>query len=139
MVTSDARYGERAQRVLGELGTVTLALAAPADPDDVSWLVEQARAGVLVLDATGCEATVGRIVTALSESAPRLGIVVVCEHLTDAAHELRALPKWGWTRELASAVQRAEIDGSPLARPSALWSADRRDLRGVGRGLPARR
>ena len=139
VIGSDARYGQRARDVLGDVGGVTLALSPPTDPADAQWLVQQSRAAVVVLDATGCEAAVGRVIAALSDSSPRLGVVVVCEHLTDAARSLGALPKWGWKRDLRSAVQRAQIDGSPLAPPSALWSAGRRDLRGVGRSFAPRR
>jgi hypothetical protein len=139
VVGPDGHYGERARSALAELGSVACALARPDDALDVAWLVEQARPNVVVLDATGCEAAVARVIATLSEKEPRLGVVVVCEHLTVAARELQALPKWGWTRELRSAVQRAQIDGSPLVRPSALWTADRRDLRGVARRSAARR
>jgi hypothetical protein len=130
VVANDAQYHARAKTVLGELGDVMFASAAPTDPEDVTWLVRQERADAVVLDATGCEAAVARVVAALSTAAPRLGVVVVCEHLTDAARELDALPKWGWTRELRAAVQRAQVDGSPLLRHESLSRAGRRELRG---------
>lgn len=139
VIAPDGHFCERARTVLAELGSVAFALAAPSDPRDVRWLVGQVRASVVVLDATGCEPAVARVIVALSESSPRLGVVVVCENLTDAARELDALPKWGWKRDLRSAVQSAQIDGSPLARRSVPWSADRRDLRGVGRSFYPRR
>jgi hypothetical protein len=131
VVADDAHYHARARTVLGELGDVTFASAAPTDPEDVTWLVRRERADVVVLDATGCEGAVGHVVAALSTAAPRLGVVVVCEHLTDAARELHALPKWGWTRELRAAVQRAQVDGSPLVRRESLSTTGRRDLRGL--------
>jgi hypothetical protein len=135
VVANDAHYHARAKTVLGELGDVTFASAAPTDPEDVTWLVCQERADVVVLDATGCEGAVARIIAALSTAAPRLGVVVVCEHLTDAARELDALPKWGWTRELRAAVQRAQVDGNPLLRRVSLSLTGRRDLR-VGASAP---
>ena len=139
VIAADERYGERAKAVLGEVASVHVALARPLDPSDVWWLAREQHADVVVLDATGCEAAIARVVEELSTRAPRLGVVVVCEHLTDAARELHALPKWGWTRELRAAVQRAQIDGSPLLRPAAPWRATRRDLRGVSPGPISRR
>jgi hypothetical protein len=118
---------------------VTFASAAPTDPDDVTWLVRQERADVIVLDATGCEGAVARIIVALSTAAPRLGVVVVCEHLTEAARALAALPKWGWTRDLRGAVQRAQVDGSPLVRRESLSPTARRDVRGDASGPFTRR
>lgn len=131
VVGADARYRERAQTILGDLGTVAFAPVAPTDPDDVRWLVRHECADVVVLDATDCEATMARVVVALSAVAPRVGVVVVCEHLMDAARELRALPKWGWTRDLRAAVQRAVLDGSPLVRRKRLLRAQRRERRVV--------
>lgn len=139
VVAADGRYRVRAETVIGEVGGVAFALGAPTDPEDVWWLVRHERASVVVLDATGCEAAVQRVIAKLYAVAPRLGVVVVCEHLTDAARDLRALPKWGWTRELRAAVLRAQIEGSPLARPAAPWEAGRRDLRGVPAGPLGRR
>jgi hypothetical protein len=133
VVAADGRYRERAETVIGEVAAVAFAHVAPTAVDDVWWLVQQERANVVVLDATDCEAAVADIVARLSKLAPELGVVVVCEHLTDAARDLEALPKWGWRRELRAAVQHARLDGSPLARPQAPWKADRRDLRGVTR------
>jgi hypothetical protein len=139
VIGTDARYRERAQTVIGELGSVVFAVAEPCDPDDVAVLAQRERADVLVLDATGCEAAVAHVVTTLAAKAPRLGVVVVCEHLTDAARALNALPKWGWRSELSAAVQHANIDGSPLARSRERWSSGRRDLRGVAPTPAARR
>jgi hypothetical protein len=141
VVGTDAGYHGRANTVIGELGSVTFAVAQPTDPDTVAALAQHERAHVVVLDATGCESAVACVVEALAVAAPRLGVVVVCEHLTNAARELGALPKWGWTRDLRVAVQHAQLDGSPLApRPAALLRPDpRRDLRGVAPGSIARR
>jgi len=136
VVGVDEHYRERANAVIGELGGVTFADTRPTDPETVVALAGHEQADVVVLDATDCETAVACVVTALAVAAPRLGVVVVCEHLTDAARDLGALPKWGWTRDLRVAVQQAELDGSPLApRPAALPRPDaRRDLRGVTPG-----
>ncbi len=135
----DARYRERARAVVGEFGSVAFAVAAPCDPDDVRVLAQRERADVVVLDATACEADVARVVATLHAKVPRLGVVVVCEHLTDAARELNALPKWGWRSDLRAAVQHAHIDGTPLARSSERWRTARRDLRGVAPVSASRR
>ncbi len=139
VIGTDARYRERAQTVIGALGSVVFAVAEPCDPDDVAVLAQRERAAVVVLDATGCEAAVAVVVATLVAKAPRLGIVVVCEHLTDAARELNALPKWGWRSELSAAVQHATIDGSPLARSRERWAAGRRDLRSATPAAGTRR
>ena len=139
VIGTDARYRERAQTVIGALGSVSFAVAAPCDPDDVAVLAQRERADVVVLDATELRGgRRGRRRDAGGE-APRLGVVVVCEHLTNAARELAALPKWGWRSELSAAVQHAHIDGSPLARSRERWSAGRRDLRGVTPAAGSRR
>ena len=72
-------------------------------------------ADVVVLDATGCETAAGKVIATLAEKAPRTGVVVVCHHCTEAARELRALPKWGWTQDLRAGVELAYRDGNPLA------------------------
>jgi hypothetical protein len=131
VVGADAGYRERARTVIGDLGTVVFALVAPLDPDDVQRLVRHQRADVVVLDATDCETGVARVIAALSAVAPRVGVVVVCEHLTAAARELGALPKWGWTRDLRCAAQRAAADGSPLVHPERLSRPQRRQRRTV--------
>jgi len=139
VITPDARFHERTRSVLDEISTVSGAFLSPADPGDVQWLVGEAGADVVVLDATDCEAAVARVVAELAASAPRLGVVIVCEHLTHAARDLDALPKWGWTRALRVAVQQAHIDGSPLAPARQRLRDVRRDLRGVGPSAIARR
>jgi NAD(P)-dependent dehydrogenase (short-subunit alcohol dehydrogenase family) len=139
VIGTDARYRERAHTVIGELGSVVFAVAEPSDPDDVAVLAQRERADVVVLDATDCEAAVAHVVATLAAKAPRLGLVVVCEHLTGAARALNALPKWGWRSELSAAVQHARIDGSPLARSRERWAAERRDLRGVAPAPASRR
>ncbi|MEA2193090.1 MAG: hypothetical protein QOI73_3211, partial [Solirubrobacteraceae bacterium] len=131
VVAGDTAYRERARGVLGELGPVTFALALPTDPEDVAWLVRQARPEVVVLDATGCETEVATVLAALAQQAPRVGVVVVCEHLTQAAQILRALPKWGWKRELRAAVELARLEGNPLVHRRTGLVGPRRDLRGA--------
>lgn len=131
VVGADAGYRERARTVIGDLGSVAFALVGQIDQDDVQRLVRHQRVDVVVLDATDCEAGVARAIAALSAVAPRVGVVVVCEHLTAAARELRALPKWGWTRDLRAAVQRAAADGSPLVRSKRLSRPQRREQRVV--------
>jgi hypothetical protein len=42
-----------------------------------------------------------------------VGVVVVCERPTAAARQLGALPKWGWTEDLRSAVESASVRGRP--------------------------
>ena len=139
VVAGDGAYRDRADGVLGELGPVTFALALPTDPEDVAWLVRQARPAVVVLDATGCEAEVATVVEALAQRAPRVGVVVVCEHLTPAAQILRALPKWGWKRELRAAVELARLEGNPLLHRRTGPIGPRRDLRNADGARPARR
>ena len=140
VVGTDEHYRERAQAVIGELGNVTFAAVQPADPR-ARRRARAARAGRRRrARRDGCEAAAASVVAALATAAPRLGVVVVCEHLTHAARDLGALPKWGWMRDLRVAVQHAQIDGSPLVqRPTERLLAGRRDLRGVAPGSIARR
>ena len=139
VISADARFHQRAEGVIGEIGAVSSAPTSPADASDVAWLVKQACADVVVLDASGCEAAVAGVIATLATSAPRLGVVVVCEHLTSGARALGALPKWGWMRDLRVAVQHAYIDGSPLTPPRERLHAMRRDLRSVAPGSFPRR
>jgi hypothetical protein len=139
VVGVDEGYRRRAQLVIGELGSVAFALVAPTDAADVAYLARRERADVVVLDATGCEVAVVAVIAALADVMPRIGIVVVCEHMTPAAQRLLALPKWGWRSELRGAIQRAAIDGSPLALRPTLKADMRRDLRGLAPGHLARR
>jgi hypothetical protein len=139
VVGADEAYRWRAEAVIGELGSIVFALASPTDPVDVTYLAQRERANVVVLDATGCETALLAVIAALADLVPRVGVVVVCEHLTPAAQQLLALPKWGWRSELRGAVQRASIDGSPLALRPRLTADMRRDLRGPAPGRPSRR
>jgi len=115
VVSPDLAYRERAMTVLSELGPIWFAVTALPEPDDVESLLGERQADVVVLDATGCEAAARRVVAALAQSAPRVGIVVVCHHCTEAARELRALPKWGWTQDLRGGVELAYREGNPMS------------------------
>jgi hypothetical protein len=112
---TDLAFRERAQAVLSELGSVTFADLSPADEDgdDLLALVGQEAPAVVVLDASGCEAAAGRIIVALAETSAAVGVVVVCEQATPAARKLGALPKWGWTQDLRSAVEMAYVERRP--------------------------
>lgn len=125
VVSPDLAYRERAMTVLSELGPVWFAVASPSDPAAVETLLEEQPADVVVLDATGCEAAARSVIAALAKSTPRVGIVVVCHHCTEAARELGALPKWGWTQDLRGGVELAYRAGNPLS-PAPLGPLGRR-------------
>lgn len=124
-LSADLAYRAHLIAVIADLGPVAFADIALAERDDVAdvlALVGHEHPDVLLLDATGCEAGVSRIVNALADASAGLGVVVVCEHSTAAARRLGALPKWGWTQDLRSAVERAAGDGRPRV-PGALAEA----------------
>ena len=108
---TDSAFCERALAVLAELGPVGCTPIAPGEGDELVAIVHQERPDVVVLDASGREAAAGRVIVALAETAPEIGVVVVCEQATPAARKLGALPKWGWTQDLRSAVERASVGG----------------------------
>jgi len=116
---SDLGYRDRALAVLGGFGPVVFAIMALWECDelgDVMGLMRQEHPDVVVLDATGCEAGVERVILELADVAPRIGIVVVCEHSTAAARRLEALPKWAGRRTCAarsSAPTRTATRGVP--------------------------
>jgi hypothetical protein len=113
VLASDIAYCERVLAVVGDLGPVLLAMTAVhgcGGPTDVVALVRHENPDVVVLDATGCEEGVERLVPSLADELPRVGVVVVCEHSTAAAQRIGALPKWGWTQDLRRAVERAYDD-----------------------------
>lgn len=113
VVSADPAYRERARRVLVPLGPVAVAVVGPGAPGDLVSILAHGSADVVVLDASDDEASARRAITALAETAPRTGVVVVCQHCTPAATDLRALPKWGWTQDLLAAVAHAADDGNP--------------------------
>ncbi len=115
VISADRDYRERAMTVLSELGPVSFAVMSLGDAGDVVGLVQSEHPDVVVLDATGGETAARQVIAALAEAAPRAGILVVCHHCTDAARELRALPKWGWTRDLSAGVELAYREGNPMA------------------------
>jgi bacterioferritin-associated ferredoxin len=125
VISSDLAYHRRALIVLAELGPVAFAVTSLSDADDIASLLHSEGADVAVLDATDCEAAARRVIEKLADAAPRTGVVVVCHHCTDAARELHALPKWGWTQDLRAAAELAYHDGNPLC-PRALSSVRRR-------------
>lgn len=119
---SDLPYRAHLIAVIGDLGPVAFATVALGERDDVAdvlALVLHEHPDVVLLDATGCEAGVTHLVAALADASASLGVVVVCEHSTAAARRLGALPKWGWTQDLRSAVERAAVDRHPRA-PGAI-------------------
>jgi hypothetical protein len=102
VISADRDYRERAMTVLSELGPVSFALTSLGDAGDIAGLVQSEHPDVVVLSA------------ARAAGAPRAGVLVVCHHCTDAARELQALPKWGWTRDLLAGVEIAYREGNPL-------------------------
>lgn len=128
VISPDLAYRERAWTVLSELGPVSATVVSLADADDIAGLLHEEGADVLLLDATGRETAARELIQTLARTAPRTGIVVVCHHCTEAARELRALPKWGWTQDLRAGVEHAYGTGNPLApvtlsplRRSSTW------------------
>ena len=128
VLASDDAYCERVLAVVSDLGPVALAMTVVhgcGAPADVLALVRHEAPDVVVLDATGCEESVERLVPAFADELPRVGVVVVCEHSTAAARHLGALPKWGWTQDLRNAVEGAHADrrrritgAMPAGRPT---------------------
>jgi hypothetical protein len=135
----DLAYRAHLIAVIGDLGPLafaTIAMAEHDDPADVLALVRYERPEVVVFDATGCESGVARVVNALAEASAAVGVVVVCEHSTATALRLGALPKWGWTQDLRSAVERAAVERRPRA-PGAIAGAG--PLAGWAAASPGRR
>jgi hypothetical protein len=136
VVGSDLAYRERAIAVLAELGPVGFTGVTPGDQDELLAVVRDEHPDVVVLDASGCEPAVGRLIAALAARSAAVGIVVVCEQATAAARRLGALPKWGWTEDLRSAVESASVggrarlpataaaDAAPPPGPLAGWAED---------------
>ena len=113
VLADDAAYCERVSSILGDLGPVICAITTASErvePADVVALARGENADILLLDATDCEAGAERVIAALAEHVPRVGVVVVCQHSTAAARRLGALPKWGWTQDLRNAVEGAHAD-----------------------------
>jgi hypothetical protein len=114
VIARDLAFRERAMTVLVELGFVAFAVVSLEAADDVLALVDEQRADVVVLDATGCAPAIARIVVQLGEIAPRVGIVVVSDEIDCVGHALPVTPKWGWATDLSRAVIDAYGRGNPL-------------------------
>jgi len=115
VVSLDGAYRARARTVLSALGPVAFAAPSLAEPAEVARRLLEERADVVVLDATGCEPEARAVIGRLAEVAPRTGVVVFCQHCTERARELGALPKWGWTQDLRAGVELAYREGNPLS------------------------
>lgn len=112
VVARDLGFRQRAVTVLGDLGPVSFAVVSL---DDVVALVEQQRADVVVLDATACAPSVPRIVAALCDVDPSVGVVIVSdERARHTPAAWRWLSKWGWASDLSAAVMDAYHHGNPL-------------------------
>ena len=128
VLADDAAYCERVNSILGDLGPVICTITTASErvePADVVALARAENADIVLLDVTDCEAGAERVITALTEHVPRVGVVVVCQHSTAAARRLGALPKWGWTQDLRNAVEGAHADrrrrvtgAAPAGRPT---------------------
>ena len=121
---SDVAFRERALGVLAELGTVGVTNAGPGELDALLAIVRDERPDVVLLDASGHEAEAGRFILTIAETSAPVGVVVVCEQATPGARRLAALPKWGWTQDLRSAVELASVGERPHV-PDGLAAAAR--------------
>jgi DNA-binding NtrC family response regulator len=113
VVSRDLAFRQRAVTVLGDLGVAAFAVVSLEMADEVVELITRERPDVVMLDATGCEPAVARVVYQLSSVAPRIGVVLVATR-GDRVHRLATLDKWGWAEELSRAVQDAYRRGNPL-------------------------
>lgn len=118
VLSRDLGFRQRAVTVLGDLGVASFAVASLEIADEVVGLIERERPDVVMLDATGCEPAVARVVYELSHVAPRIGVVLVATR-GEGAHRLQTIDKWGWAEELSGAVQDAYRRGNPLKEESA--------------------
>jgi DNA-binding NarL/FixJ family response regulator len=125
-IARDLAFRQRAMVVLADLGPAAFAVASLDDPAEVVKLVVEQRADVVVLDVTVSAAALAQVVIALSECAPRVGIVTVSDHADTNGHAKAALSKWGWAAELSRAAQDAYNRGNPL----------KEDLSHAGHHLP---
>lgn len=116
VIARDLAFRERSMTILVELGHVAFAVTPLEEAEAVVALVERQRPDVVVLDATGCGPAVVRVIAALYESAPRVGVVVVSGTTERAPHSLPVLAKWGWAADLTHAVAAAYDHGSPLKK-----------------------
>src|SRR5688500_15025358 len=113
VVSRDLAFRQRAVTVLGDLGVASFAVASLEMADEVVELIERESPDVVMLDATGCQPAVARVVYNLCAVASRIGVVLVATR-SEGAHSLPTLDKWGWAEELSRAVQDAYRRGNPL-------------------------
>lgn len=113
-IARDLAFRRRATTILSELGPTAFAVTPLERIDEVLELVAEQRADVLVLDVTFCAGALPHVVAALSEKAPRVGIVAVSDRGGHDHHSTPVLAKWGWAAELAHAVQESYRRGNPL-------------------------
>ncbi len=113
-IARDLAFRQRAMTVLADLGPAAFAVASLDEPDEVVALVLSQRADVVVLDVTVSASALAQVVLALSERAPRVGVVAVSDRVDRAHHAVAVLTKWGWAADLARAAQDAYNRGNPL-------------------------
>ncbi|MGI8730541.1 MAG: hypothetical protein ACR2LK_11230 [Solirubrobacteraceae bacterium] len=113
-IARDLAFRQRAVTVLAELGPTAFAVAALDRPAEVVALVLEQDADVVVLDVTVSATELAQVITALLQSAPRVGIVAVSDRVDRGGHALPILAKWGWAAELLHATQDAYRRGNPL-------------------------
>ncbi len=118
VIARDLAFRQRAATVLGDLGDVAYAILAPDATDEVLALVHRERADVVVLDVTGCENAVARVICELLTVLPRVGVVLVARD-ADRTRVPHTIGKWGWASELSSAVQQASLHGNPIREQTA--------------------
>jgi hypothetical protein len=114
VIAHDLAFRRRASMVLAELGCVSLANVALDAIGKIVILARRQRADVVVLDATGAIASVGPVVSALYDMAPRVGVLVVMDQVHCAVGGLRVIPREGPDANLSAAVTNASRLGSPL-------------------------
>lgn len=118
-IARDLAFRQRAMTVLAELGPAAFAVMALEPPDGVVSLVVRQSADVVVLDVSGSAAALPRVLAALSEHAPRVGVVAVSDRADRAGHDVHVLAKWSWAAELTRAVQDAHRRGNPFKEDSS--------------------
>jgi hypothetical protein len=113
-IARDLAFRQRAMTILSELGPTAFAVTPLERIDEVLELIAEQRADVVVLDVTFCASALPHAMAALSEKAPRVGIVTVSDRGAHDHHSMPFLAKWGWAAELAHAAQEAYRRGNPL-------------------------
>ena len=113
-IARDLAFRQRAMTILSDLGPTAFAVTPLERTDEVLALVAEQRADVVVLDVTFSAAALVHVIAALSEKAPRLGVVAVSDRGNTDRRSMPILAKWGWAAELSRAVQDAYRHGNPL-------------------------